>query len=237
MLYNRFLCDNSCESIHGNAKIMWWVMTCDQSKMILMDPISLERVSVTHWQCSARAQRLAGERENTIKTSADPCKTWIRRNWGLVDPIARFISILDLNDSIHWAKYFFLIIRTIRTRKKSSVFQLAVLTEMPRAARPLDHFAKKVHIRICVISQHCLKECDTDMYVCVCVCNWIWKAQTLGYPARSVFKLEQIDARHRVFRPGQKVLDLGSCPGDLTSSSSSPYLFVSSFNSFSTSFR
>jgi 23S rRNA (uridine2552-2'-O)-methyltransferase len=39
------------------------------------------------------------------------------------------------------------------------------------------------------------------------------KARQAGYPARSVFKLEEIDRRVRLFRPGQHVLDLGAAPG------------------------
>ena len=39
------------------------------------------------------------------------------------------------------------------------------------------------------------------------------EAKARGYPARSVFKLEEIDRRARLLRPGQKVLDLGAAPG------------------------
>lgn len=39
------------------------------------------------------------------------------------------------------------------------------------------------------------------------------QARRDGYPARSVYKLEEIDRRRRLFRPGQKVLDLGCAPG------------------------
>lgn len=38
-------------------------------------------------------------------------------------------------------------------------------------------------------------------------------AKAQGFPARSVFKLEEIDRRVRLFRPGQRVLDLGAAPG------------------------
>ncbi|MFO0590092.1 MAG: RlmE family RNA methyltransferase [Polyangiaceae bacterium] len=38
-------------------------------------------------------------------------------------------------------------------------------------------------------------------------------AKAQGYPARSVFKLEEIDRRTRLFRQGQRVLDLGAAPG------------------------
>lgn len=38
-------------------------------------------------------------------------------------------------------------------------------------------------------------------------------AKARGYPARSVFKLEEIDRRLSLLRPGQRVLDLGAAPG------------------------
>src|ERR1700722_1217976 len=38
-------------------------------------------------------------------------------------------------------------------------------------------------------------------------------AKEAGYPARSVFKLEEIDRRVRLLRPGMRVLDLGAAPG------------------------
>jgi len=38
-------------------------------------------------------------------------------------------------------------------------------------------------------------------------------AKAQGYPARSVFKLEEIDRRVRLLREGQRVLDLGAAPG------------------------
>jgi 23S rRNA (uridine2552-2'-O)-methyltransferase len=39
------------------------------------------------------------------------------------------------------------------------------------------------------------------------------RAKEEGYPARSVYKLEEIDRRTRLLRPGQRVLDLGAAPG------------------------
>jgi 23S rRNA (uridine2552-2'-O)-methyltransferase len=39
------------------------------------------------------------------------------------------------------------------------------------------------------------------------------EAKAAGYPARSVFKLEEIDRRVRLLRPGMHVLDLGAAPG------------------------
>jgi len=39
------------------------------------------------------------------------------------------------------------------------------------------------------------------------------QARNLGYAARSVFKLEELDARFRLLRAGDRVLDLGAAPG------------------------
>lgn len=39
------------------------------------------------------------------------------------------------------------------------------------------------------------------------------QAKTQGYRARSAFKLQAIDERYHLFRPGQRVLDLGAAPG------------------------
>jgi 23S rRNA (uridine2552-2'-O)-methyltransferase len=39
------------------------------------------------------------------------------------------------------------------------------------------------------------------------------EARAKGYPARSVFKLQEIDRRMRLFRAGQNVIDLGAAPG------------------------
>ncbi|HEY3666197.1 MAG TPA: RlmE family RNA methyltransferase, partial [Polyangiaceae bacterium] len=38
-------------------------------------------------------------------------------------------------------------------------------------------------------------------------------AKEQGFPARSVFKLEEIDRRVKLLRGGQRVLDLGAAPG------------------------
>lgn len=38
-------------------------------------------------------------------------------------------------------------------------------------------------------------------------------AKKAGYPARSVYKLEEIDRRTRILRRGQSVVDLGAAPG------------------------
>ena len=39
------------------------------------------------------------------------------------------------------------------------------------------------------------------------------QAKKQGYAARSVFKLEEIDRKHRLLKSGQRVLDLGCAPG------------------------
>ena len=42
------------------------------------------------------------------------------------------------------------------------------------------------------------------------------KARKEGYPARSVYKLEEIDQKYKLLKPGQKILDLGCAPGSWT---------------------
>jgi 23S rRNA (uridine2552-2'-O)-methyltransferase len=39
------------------------------------------------------------------------------------------------------------------------------------------------------------------------------RAREAGYPARSIYKLQEIDKRLRLLKPGQRVLDLGAAPG------------------------
>ncbi len=39
------------------------------------------------------------------------------------------------------------------------------------------------------------------------------KARKMGYPARSVFKLEEIDTKYRICKPGRTILDIGAAPG------------------------
>ena len=39
------------------------------------------------------------------------------------------------------------------------------------------------------------------------------KAKREGFLARAVYKLEEIDSKHSIFKPGQRVLDLGCAPG------------------------
>lgn len=42
---------------------------------------------------------------------------------------------------------------------------------------------------------------------------WAKKAKDEGYPARSVYKLMEMDEKFHFFRPGLRVLDLGAAPG------------------------
>lgn len=43
--------------------------------------------------------------------------------------------------------------------------------------------------------------------------HYFLKAKQENYPARSVYKLKEIDSRFKVFRSGMRVLDLGAAPG------------------------
>jgi 23S rRNA (uridine2552-2'-O)-methyltransferase len=42
---------------------------------------------------------------------------------------------------------------------------------------------------------------------------WARKAKEEGYPARSVYKLKEMDEKFRLLKPGARVLDLGAAPG------------------------
>lgn len=42
---------------------------------------------------------------------------------------------------------------------------------------------------------------------------YVTEARSKGYRSRAALKLEQIDQKHGLFKPGQSVLDLGSAPG------------------------
>lgn len=43
--------------------------------------------------------------------------------------------------------------------------------------------------------------------------HYFHKAKREGFAARSIYKLEEIDRKHRILRKGQRVLDLGCAPG------------------------
>jgi 23S rRNA (uridine2552-2'-O)-methyltransferase len=42
---------------------------------------------------------------------------------------------------------------------------------------------------------------------------YVAAAKREGYRSRAAFKLAEIDARHRLFKPGKRVVDLGAAPG------------------------
>ena len=42
---------------------------------------------------------------------------------------------------------------------------------------------------------------------------WAQKAKKEGYPARSVYKLKEIDEKFHLLKPGIRVLDIGAAPG------------------------
>lgn len=50
--------------------------------------------------------------------------------------------------------------------------------------------------------------------------HYFKKAKQENFAARSVFKLEEIDKKYRLFKPGQTVLDLGASPGSWSQYSS-----------------
>ena len=43
--------------------------------------------------------------------------------------------------------------------------------------------------------------------------HFFHKAKKDGFAARSVYKLEEIDKKYKIFRSGQNILDLGAAPG------------------------
>lgn len=46
--------------------------------------------------------------------------------------------------------------------------------------------------------------------------SYTQRAHKEGYPARSVYKLEEINASHHLIKPGDSVLDVGAAPGSWT---------------------
>ncbi len=46
--------------------------------------------------------------------------------------------------------------------------------------------------------------------------SYTQRAHKEGYPARSVYKLEEINASHHLIKPGDRVLDVGAAPGSWT---------------------
>ncbi len=43
--------------------------------------------------------------------------------------------------------------------------------------------------------------------------HWTLKARSEGYPARSVYKLAEMQEKFRLLKPGMRVLDIGAAPG------------------------
>lgn len=43
--------------------------------------------------------------------------------------------------------------------------------------------------------------------------HWARRAKSEGWRSRAVYKLEELDRRSRLFRPGDRVVDLGAAPG------------------------
>lgn len=43
--------------------------------------------------------------------------------------------------------------------------------------------------------------------------HWTLKAKSEGYPARSVYKLAEMQEKFRLLKPGTRVLDIGAAPG------------------------
>lgn len=39
------------------------------------------------------------------------------------------------------------------------------------------------------------------------------QAKKEGYPARSAYKIMELDDRYRIFKPGRKIIDIGAAPG------------------------
>ncbi len=46
--------------------------------------------------------------------------------------------------------------------------------------------------------------------------HYFKKAKQDKYPARSVYKLKEMDRQFKLFKPGQKIIDLGAAPGSWT---------------------
>lgn len=46
--------------------------------------------------------------------------------------------------------------------------------------------------------------------------SYTLRARKEGYPARSVYKLEEINQAHRLIHPGDSILDVGAAPGSWT---------------------
>ncbi len=58
--------------------------------------------------------------------------------------------------------------------------------------------------------------CNVEKYMKKYRDHYFLQAKQDNYPARSVYKLKEIDKRFRLFHAGQRVLDLGAAPGSWT---------------------
>src|SRR5690606_36914667 len=72
----------------------------------------------------------------------------------------------------------------------------------PETLQPGTHFSAMARSKT---SKAWMHEHVTDVYV--------QRAKAQGYRSRAAFKLLEIDARDRLLRPGQTVIDLGAAPG------------------------
>jgi 23S rRNA (uridine2552-2'-O)-methyltransferase len=43
--------------------------------------------------------------------------------------------------------------------------------------------------------------------------RFYFKAKSEGYPARSAYKIMELDDRYKIFKPGRRIVDLGCAPG------------------------
>lgn len=78
-----------------------------------------------------------------------------------------------------------------------------------------ERWRQRMHIdRPCLILTHLFSLAVSLLFFCcsalLCCCC------SSSYPARSVFKLKEIDYKYRLFREGDRVLDLGCSPGSWT---------------------
>lgn len=82
------------------------------------------------------------------------------------------------------------------------------------AGRPPVGPSHKAHVRVktargrTVGSQRWLERQLNDPYVAA--------AKTAGYRSRAAWKLIELDDKHKLFKPGMRVLDLGAAPGGWT---------------------
>jgi len=85
--------------------------------------------------------------------------------------------------------------------------QLSGILEVPRFRPHFNHstFHPALLMKRSKSSRRWLKEHFDDPHV--------QRAQREGWRSRAVFKLEELDRKYRLFRPGMTVVDLGAAPG------------------------